>query len=182
MPNYRRSDIPGATYFFTVTTYYRRPLLTHPEIRQALRQSIQQVRKNHPFIIAAWVLLPDHLHCIWTLPPGDANFTARWGMIKRYVSKQCKDLIATTNDIGDSRRHRHELGLWQRRFWEHQIRDETDFETHADYIHWNPVKHGYVKQVVDGPYSTFHRYVRHGIYPPDWGGVGDDGESRKFGE
>ena len=163
MPNYRRADIAGATYFFTVTTCNRQPLLTLGPVRDSLRDAITFVRRNHPFAIDAWVLLPDHIHCIWTLPPDDADFSVRWSIIKRLVSQQCREYSGRTTSA--SRQKRRELSFWQRRFWEHQIRDESDFEQHVDYIHWNPVKHGYVMLAADWPYSTFHRYRRQGMYP-----------------
>lgn len=168
MPNYRRANIAGGTYFFTVNTLRRLPVLTEAPVREALREAIRQTRLTAPFDIDAWVLLPDHLHCIWTLPQGDADFSMRWSRIKRYVSQQCGDTFGIGN-VSASRTMRRESGLWQRRFWEHQIRDEADFARHVEYIHWNPVKHGLVARAVDWPYSTFHRFVRNGVYAPDWG-------------
>ncbi len=169
MPNYRRSTAPGATYFFTVVTYRRQAILVEPESRLILRQVIEEVRQQHPFVIDAWVLLPDHLHCIWTLPENDADYSKRWGMIKAGFTKQAK-LFFHRNEWMNRSKQRHREGtIWQRRFWEHQIRDEADFQRHVDYIHYNPVKHGLVKEVKAWPYSTFHRYVREGIYPGDWG-------------
>jgi len=168
MPNYRRADVKGGTYFFTVNTFPRLPVLTEEPVRVALREAIHQTQLSHPFEINAWVLLPDHLHCIWTLPQGDANFSIRWSKIKRAVSQQCADAFGI-KEISASRIKRHESGLWQRRFWEHQIRDEIDFERHVDYIHWNPVKHGLVTRASDWPYSTFHRFVKNDDYPADWG-------------
>lgn len=161
MPNYRRANIAGGTYFFTVNTLRRLPILTEPPVREALREAIRQTRMTAPFDIDAWVLLPDHLHCIWTLPQGDADFSMRWSKIKRYVSQQCGKTFVIDN-VCASRTKRHESGLWQRRFWEHQIRDDADFARHADYIHWNPVRHGLVNRAVDWPYSTFHRFVCDG--------------------
>lgn len=168
MPNYRRANVCGGTYFFTVNTFRRLPVLTEAPVRAALREAIGQTRLSHPFDIDAWVLLPDHLHCIWTLPQGDADFSMRWSKIKRYVSQQCGDAFGV-QEISTSHIKRNESGLWQRRFWEHQIRDECDFERHVDYIHWNPVKHGLVARAGDWPYSTFHRFVNDGVYLPDWG-------------
>ena len=167
MATYRRSTVPGTTYFFTVNTYRRQRVLTEAPFYEALKQSLRMVRAKHPFKIEAFVLLPDHLHCLWTLPENDADYAVRWNIIKRRVSQQTRDAIAAP--LTDSRKQRGELGRWQRRFWEHQIRDERDFEKHVDYIHWNPVKHGYVEQVKDWPYSSFHRFVERGIYPLDWG-------------
>ena len=171
MPNYRRAKDAGATYFFTICTHRRQPLLTQEPFRIALRQAIERTRIARPFTIDAWVLLPDHLHCLWTLPAVDGDFSARWAMIKQYTSKLCREHLAPRCPPA-SRHKRHELGLWQRRFWEHRIRDEDDFRRHIDYIHWNPLKHGYVQRVVDWPHSTFHRYMAQGVYPMDWAGVG----------
>jgi putative transposase len=132
MPNYRRADVKGGTYFFTVNTFRRLPVLTEEPLRAALRGAIRQTQLSHPFEINAWVLLPDHLHCIWMLPYDDANFSIRWSKIKRAVSQRCADTFGA-KEISASRTKRHESGLWQRRFWEHQIRDETDFERHVDF-------------------------------------------------
>lgn len=168
MSRYRRSRANGATFFFTVITYQRSPILTEPDMRAALRHAIQEVRRQHPFTAHGWVLLPDHMHCIWELPSGDAAFGKRWGLIKASVGRYCRHR-PQLHDRNSSRAKRHEATLWQRRFWEHQIRDEKDFASHMDYIHWNPVKHGYVRRAMDWPYPTFHRYVRSGVYPADWG-------------
>jgi putative transposase len=170
MSNYRRAQTPGGSYFFTVVTYRRRPLLTHAESRRILHNVIAQVRSEYPFQVDAWVLLPEHLHCIWTLPPGEADFSKRWGLIKAGFSKQARDLFRREAWINPSRAKHRESTIWQRRFWEHQIRNEEDFNRHIDYIHWNPVKHGHVARVADWPYSTFHRFVEKGIYSLDWGG------------
>lgn len=167
MSRYRRAHAEGATYFFTVNTYRRNPLLTHPDVRSALRDAIHHVRTRMPFAIDAWVLMPDHLHALWTLPLGDANYGKRWGMLKAQVSRRCAHLVKPA--IAMSHIKRREIDFWQRRFWEHQIRDDRDFEHHADYIHFNPVKHGLVTQVAQWPYSTFHRYAQNGVYPNDWG-------------
>ena len=167
MATFRRSTAPGATYFFTVTTNHRQKLLTQPPYYQALKDALRDVKKTHPFTIDAFVLLPDHLHCLWTLPEQDADYSTRWNIIKRQVSQQTRELKSTS--LSESQLRRKELGLWQRRFWEHQIRDDRDYEKHVEYIHWNPVKHGYAKNVKDWPYSSFHRFVERGIYPPDWG-------------
>ncbi len=129
----------GGTYFFTVNTYHRQPILTDDLIRRTLREGICQARQTLLFKIKAWVLLPDHLHCIWTLPSGDANFPARWAIIKRYVSRRYDGHFLRMQGLSHSRRKRKESALWQRRFWEHLIRNEADFRRHVDYIHWNPV-------------------------------------------
>lgn len=183
MPDYRRANVQGGTYFFTVVTYRRQPILTDEAVRLALREGIQKTRERFPFEIRAWVLLPDHLHCIWKLPEGDADFAARWGMIKRHASQKCGNRFNGEEWLSESGRKRGELGLWQRRFWEHQIRDEADFARHADYIHWNPVRHGWVKRVADWEYSTFRRYVAKGVYSPDWcGNIGASWNDAEFGE
>lgn len=179
MPDYRRAQLKGGTYFFTLTSFKRRPILTDEHFRFALRQAILRVKTTMPFESIAWVLLPDHLHTIWQLPEGDTNFSTRWSMIKRSVTQQCKDLLPRPQNL--SRQTRREGTLWQRRFWEHLIRDELDLQRHIDYIHYNPVKHGYVSKVTDWPYSTFHRYVQDSIYPKHWASA-EDLQTDKFGE
>jgi putative transposase len=169
MPDYRRCRIPGGTYFFTVNLLERRRdlLVRHVE---ALRAAVRETRRRMPFHIDAWVVLPDHLHCVWTLPPGDADFSNRWKAIKiRFVQA-----IPETERRSAVRAARGERGIWQRRFWEHAIRDETDYARHVDYVHVNPLKHGHVQGVADWPYSTFHRWVAAGLYPVDWCGHGVD--------
>jgi putative transposase len=167
MSRYRRSLTKGASYFFTVNAHRRRAVLTHPEIRAALRTAIAEVRRSMPFRIDAWVLLPDHLHAIWTLPESDAVYGKRWGLIKAQVSRACAHVQSSVAGRSVSRIRRHEADLWQRRFWEHQLRDDTDFERHVDYIHYNPVKHGLCKCAADWPYSTLNWYVKQGILPAD---------------
>ncbi|HJV86276.1 MAG TPA: transposase [Noviherbaspirillum sp.] len=134
MPNYRRAIVAGGTFFFTVNTFRRLGVLTEAPVRTALREAVRHTREQHPFDINAWVLLPNHLHCILTLPAGDSDFSIRWSKIKRYVSRECGASLGV-KELSDSRNNRHEPGLWQRRFWEHQIRDDADFARHADYIH-----------------------------------------------
>jgi putative transposase len=166
MPNYRRAVVPGATYFFTVNLLRRQSndLLTrHIEL---LREVIRSVKHRHPFFIHAWVVLPDHMHCIWELPTGDSDFSTRWRLIKSDFSK----VLPLVERRSATRMARGERGIWQRRFWEHLIRDERDFTAHMDYVHINPVKHGYVTRVADWPHSTFHGLVEEGIYAPDWAG------------
>lgn len=183
MPEYRRASTKGGTYFFTVNTYRRQPVLIDEDVRDALREGIDKTREVMPFQILAWVLLPDHLRCIWMLPEGDADFAKRWGMIKRHVSQCCGDRLNHEEWLSESRRKRNETSLWQRRYWEHQIRDEADFARHVDYIHWNPLKHGLVEKVAEWPYSTFHQYLARGVYSQNWcgdfSGVWNDAE---FGE
>lgn len=173
MATYRRALTKGATYFFTVNTHQRHAVLTAPPVYQALKESIRLVKQTRPFAIEAFVLLPDHLHCIWTLPENDADYATRWNIIKRLVSQETRGLVP--GEGNRSRAKRRELGLWQRLFWEHEIRDESDFERHVDYIHWNPVKHGYVRAVCDWPYSSFHRFVEKDLVPRDWAGCDIDG-------
>lgn len=137
--------------------------------RTALRQAIREVREERPFEAKAWVLLPDHLHCIWELPEGDFDYSVRWALIKKGFTKRMKNRLKTPLP-GRSRIRHREAAIWQRRFWEHQIRDVTDFRIHCDYIHYNPVKHGLTASPKDWKYSTFQRYVEDGLYPADWGG------------
>jgi putative transposase len=163
---YRRSKTPGATYFFTVVTFRRRKILCEPENRELLRTAFRMMKSLHPFAIDAFVLLPEHLHCIWTLPPGDTDYSMRWNVIKGHLSRYCLDKYKSPPSAAQQRKRAQTV--WQPRFWEHQIRDEWDYEKHCDYIHWNPVKHGLVSRVCDWPYSSFHRFVQLGIYPIDW--------------
>jgi putative transposase len=180
MPNYRRAYFSGGTYFFTVKTLDRQPVLTQERFLTALRQAIIEVRAMLTFESIAWVLLPDHLHTIWRLPETDADFSLRWSLIKQRVTRQCADRMVAAR-VNRSRQKRREGAIWQRRFWEHLIRDDTDLERHVDYIHYNPVKHGYVPRVTDWPYSTFHQYVRRGVYPADWA-TGGEYQEGDFGE
>lgn len=178
MSNYRRAHEGGATYFFTVVTHRRQPILIRPDVLGALRDAFRCVQQARPFRLEAVVILPDHMHAMWTLPPGDAEFGQRWGMIKRHVSKAVSKAISAS--VGDSMRARGEFGIWQRRFWEHLIRDDNDFARHMDYIHFNAVKHGHAERPADWPHSSFQRCVERGIYPVHWAsGVEIEGE---FGE
>lgn len=155
-------------YFFTVVTYTRQPILCLEESRTVLREVIRDVKLAHPFGIKAWVLLPEHIHCIWELPKEDFDYSMRWGLIKREFTKRIKCRITTA--ITQSRISHRESNIWQRRFWEHRIRDDADYRAHFDYIHYNPVKHGLVACAKDWAYSTFHRYLKSGVYTEDWGG------------
>jgi len=166
MTEYRRFQHPGVTWFFTVNLAERRNNHLLVNRIDALRAAFADVKRRHPFNIDAVVILPDHLHCIWTLPEGNSDFSSRWGLIKAHFSRQ----IPKSERISPSREKRGERGLWQRRFWEHMIRDENDFRQHVDYIHWNPVKHGWVQSVKDWPHSSFQRYVGLGVYDESWGG------------
>ena len=175
MTEYRRDHTVGSTWFFTVNLADRqsRILVTHIEL---LRNSFRDVMRDHPFVIDAIVILPEHLHTIWTLPEGDADYAMRWRLIKTTFSRS----IPKGEQTSPSRLQKGERGIWQRRFWEHRIRDEKDFSRHLDYIHINPLKHGHVSRVADWPFSSFHRYVENGIYDREWGGtMGTEGG---FGE
>jgi putative transposase len=165
MTSYRRNFIAGGSFFFTVNLSDRRLCLLTDHV-DGLRAAFRETRLRHPFTIDAMVVLPDHLHAIWTLPEGDADFARRWRLIKSTFSRN----LPMGEAISQSRLTKGERGIWQRRFWEHTIRDEDDFARHVDYIHINPVKHRLVTRVRDWPYSSFHRMVRLGIYPRDWAG------------
>jgi putative transposase len=167
MSRYRRS-ITGSSFFFTVVSYHRRPILCDPPIRAALREAIQAVRLLKPFVIDGWVLMPDHLHCIWTLPTGDTDFSQRWSQIKHRVWYACGERYRIQQSAARDRRG--DSTIWQRRFIEHRIRDDVDMQRHLDYIHYNPVKHGYAVHAHAWPYSTFGQYVKAGVYALDWGG------------
>lgn len=169
MTHYRRANLAGASYFFTVVTYQRRAFLCNEDVLKALRDAIEKTREKHPFTIDAWVLLPDHMHAIWTLPPDDADFANRWRLIKRHVTQTCGALLHQPNLMTASKTKHRESTLWQRRYWEHLIRNDDDYAKHMDYVHFNPVKHGLVKRVVDWQHSSFHRYVKQGDYSEDWG-------------
>jgi putative transposase len=174
---YRRANVKGGTYFFTVNLAERQDTLLVDEI-DALRNVLSQVKRNHPFKIDAMVVLPDHLHMLWTLPVDDKDFATRWMLIKSGFSRQ----IPKSERINKSRRIKGERGIWQRSYWEHLIRDEHDYEKHVDYIHYNPVKHGYVKCAADWLYSSIHTYISKGILSHDWG-YNDDGiDGVMFGE
>ncbi len=164
MPDYRRNRVPGGTYFFTVNLLDRNSRLLVEKV-DVLREAVRTVRGGPPFYIDAWVVLPEHLHCIWTLPPGDDDYSGRWQAIKAR--------FAAAMPAGERRSavrvRRGERGIWQRRFWEHTIRDDRDYAAHMDYVHFNPVKHGLVRRAADWPYSSFGRCVERGLYPGDWG-------------
>jgi putative transposase len=165
MSNYRRAWVPGGTYFFTVNLLERRRCLLVENVNM-LREAFRDARRARLFEIIAIVILPDHLHCIWKLPEGDANNSLRWSQIKSGFTRRLE-----INEFRSSvRRKKRERGIWQRRFWEHLIKDEEDFNHHINYVYINPVKHGHVARVVDWPYSSFHRDVRRGIYDENWAG------------
>lgn len=169
MPWYRRHYVPGGTYFFTVVTYRRRAMLTEALARKCLRAAVAKIRQRWPFEIVAIVFLPDHLHTVWTLPPRDDDYSRRLRRIKEEFTRDY--LAAGGEELPQSAsRLRHaQRGVWHKRFWEHTCRDEDDVKRCVDYVHWNPKKHGLVANVVDWPWSSFHRFVKQGEYTRDWG-------------
>ena len=168
MPNYRRNLLPGGTFFFTVVTEGRQPILSEPGI-MLLRRIVRQCLDSFPFTINAMVVLPDHLHSIWTLPEGDSGYSKRWGNIKKEFTKEWLSSGHVEQPISQARQRERRRGVWVPRFWEHTIRDGHDFKRHMDYIHYNPVKHGYVRCPHAWRPSSFHRSVRRGVYEPRWG-------------
>jgi putative transposase len=169
MPNYRRNFVPGGAYFFTVVTHRRTPIFDDPRARALLGTAFRECLIHMPFCINAIVLLPDHLHTIWTLPPGDEAYPQRWARIKasftrNWLASGGREQAITAGSQRDGRR-----GVLQPRYWEHTIRDESDLARHVEYIHYNPVRHGLVACPRDWPYSSFHRWVRAGDYPVNWG-------------
>ena len=175
MPNYRRTFVPGGCWFFTVNLLDRRKksLVDHVEV---LRESVALTRRQFPFTIDAFVVLPDHLHAIWSLPVHDSDFSVRWRLIKSRFART----LPKVELLSPVQRRRNERGIWQRRFWEHLIRDEADFARHVEYCYFNPVKHGYVTRVSAWPHSSFHRDVGLGLFPQDWGGATES--AGQFGE
>jgi putative transposase len=175
MVRYRRNFLAGGTFFFTVTVANRSSSVLTDHIA-GLRAAVIATRRKHPFTIDAVVVLPEHIHIVMTLPDGDSDFANRWSLIKRRFTTA---VIKAGTPV--ARYRNGEYALWQRRYWEHTVRDERDFERHVDYIHFNPVKHGLVTRVRDWPYSSFHHYVRAGLLPVDWAGnLAPD--KRNFGE
>ncbi len=169
MPNYVRPRIAGGTWFFTVNLLDRNSRLLTEHI-DALRKATRKTKQRFPFRIDALVVLPNHLHAVWTLPENETDFSLRWRLIKIYFAKS----LPRTEYRSRGRIAKGERGIWQRRFWEHTVRDDEDYQRHLDYCYINPVKHGLVRAVRDWPYSSFHRDVRAGLYPPDWGGDVDE--------
>jgi putative transposase len=166
MPDYRRNRIEGGCYFFTVNLLERKHNQFLVNRIDILRDVVKRVRNLHPFHIDGWVILPDHMHCIWTLPSGDDDYPMRMRLIKTFFSKK----IPNTEYRSSIPHRKGERGIWQRRYWEHTIRDENDYSAHMDYLHYNPVKHGYVEKVMDWPFSTFRHHVQNGLYPENWAG------------
>jgi len=176
MVMYRRQRVPGGTFFFTVTLANRRSRLLTEHI-DGLREAFHHVRQRRPFETVAVVVLPEHLHAVWRLPAGDADYPGRWRAIKsrftQWVGKREVPIPRTRSGA---------YRLWQPRYWEHTVRDEADLHHHLDYIHYNPVKHGLVGRVQDWPHSSFHRFVRVGWLDRDWGGGSLDEGGRDYGE
>lgn len=168
MPNYRRAYVPGGSFFFTLVTNQRKPLFANPQARRLLGNVIRQCQDNWPFTINAMVLLSEHLHTIWTLPKGDGDYAKRLGWLKKEFTKGWMCLGITEAMVNEACQRERRRGVWQPRYWEHTLVDEDDFEHHFDYVHYNPVKHGHVKCTRDWPWSSFHRWVKHGVYPENW--------------
>jgi putative transposase len=177
MPNYRRYHVAGGTYFFTLKTERNAPIFREQKNVRLLGDVFREMKQNWPLEITALVLLPDHLHSIWTLPPGDAEYPMRWGWLKKEFTQRYLVQGGREQPRSRSRKRNRRRGVWQRRYWEHTIEDEDDFEAHFDYVHWNPVKHGYVKCPHEWPHSSFHRWVRKGVYAHNWGCAGVAPES-----
>ncbi|PPQ16387.1 putative transposase [Bradyrhizobium shewense] len=178
MTSYRRNFVPGGSFFFTVNLLDRGQSLLTANIG-LLRAAFRETRQRHPFTIDAIVVLPEHLHAVWTMPNGDADFAMRWRQIKSAFSRK----LSPDELVSPSRAGKAERGVWQRRYWEHTIRDEEDYARHIDYVHINPVKHGLVDRVCDWAPSSFHRHVALGNYPPDWAGdLSQCDDGAKFGE
>ncbi len=170
MTQYRRRRFKGGYYFFTVVTYRRQRFLTDEFCRICLRENMNIIRDKRPFDVVAICLLPDHLHCIWRLPDGDNDYSTRWRLIKKGFTRQYLAHARCEADRSDSRIHKGERGVWQRRFWEHQLRDEHDLQNHVNYTHYNPVRHGCAKKVEEWLWSSYHEYKHKDHYnSPDWG-------------
>jgi putative transposase len=183
MPNYHRPDLPGGTFFITIVTFKRMPILTNSRARRILHDSWEVVGKRFPFTTDAICLLPEHIHALITLPEDDANISIRIREIKRLFTKAYLAQFGESLPRNQSRIKKGEATVWQRRFYDHAIRDERDLETHVEYIHYNPVKHGLVDRVSDWEWSSFHRYVKDGLYLPDWGeGIIIKNDKKRFGE
>jgi putative transposase len=175
MSSYRRSLLAGGTYFFTVALANRQSKLLVEHVDQ-LRKAYDEVNQKLPFDTVAICVLPDHLHAIWALPPDDANYPTRWSLIKSGFSRT----LPPNQNRSASKLQKREKGIWQRRYWEHQIKNEADLEHHVHYIYYNPIKHGLVQGIADWPHSSFHRDVKRGLFPKDWMATGEpDG---KYGE
>jgi putative transposase len=186
MADYRRWYVAGGTYFFTIVTYRRRPLFGDPANVERLRQAIRSVQRDQPFHIHAAVVLPDHIHFLWSLPRGDANYSKRIGRMKVEFTKSLyggdreRPMASRGASTTPSRRKHRESDIWQRRFWEHTIRDEHEFERSFDYIHYNPVKHEHAACPHLWIASSFHRWVEREVYDLRWGCRCDDRNPGRF--
>jgi putative transposase len=168
MTQYRRLKSKGAYYFFTVVSHNRRKFLCEPHARNCLKDAWEHVRQSRPFDVVAVCLLPDHLHCVWQLPQNDDDFSERWALIKKRFTRTYLRTGGIETSQSVSRKNKRERGIWQRRFWEHRIRDESDLQRHIDYIHYNPVKHGLAENVEGWPYSSYHKYIESGRYAKEY--------------
>ncbi|MDA8173490.1 MAG: transposase [Nitrospiraceae bacterium] len=164
---YRRAQADGASFFFILVTENRKNIFAQKEDVAILNRAVEYTVSRHPFAMDAIVILPDHIHCIWSLPEGNNDFSTRWRLIKSHFTRCCS--LDSNSTVSESRARKGEHGIWQRRFWEHRIRDERDYKCHVEYIHYNPVKHGYVRSPKDWPHSSFGRFVEKGIYELNWG-------------
>lgn len=169
MPNYRRCFVPGATYFFTLVTANRSPLFGNAEAVRLLGNGLRAVKRTRPFTVVAAVLLPDHMHMIWSLPSCDSDFPTRIAAVKAHFTRQWLGGGGTERSVTRDQARQRRRGVWQPRYFEHMIRDEADLLAHVDYVHYNPVKHGLVARPSDWPHSSFLAYVRRGDYPMEWG-------------
>ena len=169
MPNYRRAYIPGGTFFFTIVTYGRNPIFANQAARRILGNVFREAIAQWPMTVNAIVLLPEHMHMICSLPSGDDGYSKRIGWIKKEFTKRWLDAGGHEAAVSPSKHKERRRGIWQPRFWEHTIEEDDDFDNHFDYIHWNPVKHGHVECPRDWSHSSFHRWVKAGVYPEDWG-------------
>lgn len=181
MPNWRRASIPGGTYFFTVVTEGRRRLFDSERARHLLGETIRHCRSRWPFKLDAIVFLPDHLHSIWSLPPDDSEYSKRWAWIKKNFTEKWLGEGGDEAPVTEGKKRDGRRGVWQAKFWEHAIQDEADFDRHFDYVHYNPVKHGYARCPNEWPWSSFHRWVRQGVYDENWA-CGEGNEVPGFSE
>lgn len=168
MPKYRRAFVPGGTFFLTLVTYNRTPLFAKAENMTGLRSAVMTTKSEMPFEIEGAVVLPDHMHFLWTLPPDDTNYSRRVGRLKVLFTRALRGPRNLPQAVSNSRRKHRESDVWQRRFWEHTVRDEKDMKLHLDYIHYNPVKHGWVSCPHLWPHSSFHQWVKKKAYPENW--------------
>lgn len=169
MSDYRRWYVPGGTYFFTVVCYARHPFFHSLTAIQQLGDAMREIRDELPWSTLACVLLPDHLHAVWTLPSGDSDFSTRWQNLKSTFTRTWLDSGGYEVPVTPAQKKKGNRGIWQKRLWEHLVRDEEELDAMVDYIHYNPVKHGYVQRPIDWKWSTFHRFVQVGHYDPQWG-------------